>query len=151
MDRSFGNNGKVVFSNIGGGGKEDEKVTLWLAYVWISYTASELKIYLAGSTLNKSGNYCLYVIRLNSDGSIDHSFGNAGKLLIDMAHGFVNKFFIDNINNKIYFGGANYDDYLYLLRLTKNGSIDKIYLTGECFYKLQSNELQTDVYIIQLK
>lgn len=53
-----------------------EKLYLVVLVLLICYINSDWKVCLASFTLNKNENYCMYVIRLNSDGGIDREFGS---------------------------------------------------------------------------
>ncbi len=115
IDNSFGVNGKVVVNNIAGGNGDDVGYSLTLD--------STGKIYVTGRSWNGS-NWDMYVIRLNSDGSIDNSFGVNGKVVVN------------NI------AGGNRDDYGYSLTIDSTG---KIYVTGSSW-----NGSNGDMYVIRL-
>ncbi len=114
IDNRFGVNGKVVVNNIAGGNDYDVGRSLT--------TDSTGKIYVTGTSWNGS-NSDMYVIRLNSDGSIDNRFGVNGKVVVN------------NI------AGGNRDDYGYSLTLDSTG---KIYVTG------WSEGSNSDMYVIRL-
>ncbi|MGC8734624.1 MAG: delta-60 repeat domain-containing protein, partial [bacterium] len=75
MDNTFGKKGKVVINKIAGNNSYNFGNSI--------YVDNEGKIYVTGDSYNGSGNYDVYVIRLNEDGSMDNAFGREGKLIIN--------------------------------------------------------------------
>ncbi len=114
IDNRFGVNGKVVVNNIAGGNDYDVGRSLTLDRTG--------KIYVTGWSRNVS-NWDMYVIRLNSDGRIDNSFGVNGKVVVN------------NIA-----GGNDYD----VGESLTTDSTGKIYVTG------WSDVSSTDMYVIRL-
>ena len=116
LDKSFGNNGKVIVNKIASGNIFDYGKSL--------YVDNNGKIYITGASYNGS-NFDMYVIRLNSDGSLDTSFGTKGKVVVN------------NI------AGGNSHDVGYSLYVDKNG---KVYVTGDSW-----NGSNRDMYVIQIE
>ena len=116
IDNTFGNNGQVVVDNIAGGKGYD--------YGYSLYVDSKGKVYVTGASWNGS-NSDMYVIRLNSDGSLDNAFGTNGKVVVN------------NI------AGGNSHDVGYSLYVDKNG---KVYVTG-----FSHNATNSDMYVLQIE
>jgi len=130
LDNSFGNNGKVIFNNIAGGDGMD-----YVKDLFVDYTGG---IYITGDSPNIDGNSDGYLIRLNSDGTLDNSFGNNGKIIL---------------NNIAYPNSFDFANSLYV------NSIGKIFITG-CsgeavpanIVNSISNDLQNlDVFVLQIE
>jgi len=68
----------------------------------------------------------MYVIRLNSDGSMDNTFGTNGKVVVN------------NI------AGGNGEDYGRSIYVDSNG---KVYVTGESY----NNSSNYDMYVIEIE
>jgi len=81
------------------------------------------KIALVGRISSNSND--IIVVRLNSDGSIDNSFGNNGRFIFDSGNGNDQAFTIVEQNSKLIIGGVvqPYSEYA-LLRLTEDGILD---------------------------
>ncbi len=126
------NDSAVILDNIAGGNGYD--------YVRAFYLDSNNKVYIAGESSMGNGNYAMYVIRLNSDGSIDNNYGmslgrdidgdgnnDSAVLIYDSSAGgygffrYVSSFLVGDSNGKIYVTGT------YTLRLNTNGSIDNTF------------------------
>ena len=102
MDKTFGNQGKVVLDNIAGGKGNDFGKSIYLD--------SKGKIYVLGESYN-GNNFDIYVLRLNKDGSLDRSFNNRGKIILDNIAGGnredrANSIYV-NSNGKIYIAGIS--------------------------------------------
>lgn len=110
IDTSFGTNGFLsinINNNTYG-----ESITL----------QQDGKIVVAGYILTSGTSSSLLVIRLNSDGSFDTSFGNNGIALFDnniKAYSVKMK-----TDNKIVIGGNNGDSDFTVVRLNSDGSLD---------------------------
>src|SRR5262252_1796488 len=74
LDTSFDSNGKVTTA-VGTGTCKGEGVTL----------QEDGKIVVAGYSFNASGQSCFTVLRYASDGSVDTSFGDSGKVTTAVA------------------------------------------------------------------
>lgn len=94
------------------------------------------KIYVMGRGSNGS-NTDVYVIRLNSDGSIDSDFGNSLGRDIDKDGNTDAGVILNNI------ASGNSDDNGYSIALDKNG---KVYVTGS-----SSNGSNDDVFVIKIE
>ena len=85
------------------------------------------KIMVAGFTWDPNGNLDFAAVRLNSDGSPDHSFGDSGKLVFDFSHYDYHKSMILQPDGKIVLSGntqiGTQTDFL-IVRFHENGSLD---------------------------
>lgn len=75
LDTAFGNDGKVIT----GVGSRDDVATA-------SAVQADGKIVVVGRSLQTGSGYDFAVLRYNSDGSLDNSFGTAGKVVTDFNH-----------------------------------------------------------------
>jgi uncharacterized delta-60 repeat protein len=75
LDNSFGSGG-ITSTNIGGGDNDANEVMI----------QSDGKIVVAGNSLNVT-NWDFGLVRYNSDGSVDSTFGTNGKVLTDFSGG----------------------------------------------------------------
>ncbi len=128
LDTSFGTNGKVVVNNIAGGNRYDAGCAL--------YVDSNGKVYVTGESSN-GRNSDMYVIKINSDGSLDNLFGANGKVVLNNIAGgnggdYGNSLYVDS-NGKIYVTGSssNGRDYdMYVIRINSDGSLDNLFGTN---------------------
>lgn len=100
MDGSFGSGGKVILSSIAGGNGVDYGSSVAID--------GNGKVYVTGFSSNGS-NDDAFVIRLNSDGSVDSGFGSGGKVVLHNITGgngrdICNSMVID-VNGKVYITG----------------------------------------------
>ncbi len=116
MDNTFDSDGKVVVNSIAGGNGHDIGRSL--------YVDSSGKVYVTGESDNGS-NWDMYVIRLNSDGSMDNTFGTNGKVVV----------------NSI--AGGNWHDDGDSVYVDSNG---KVFVTGESW-----NGSNDDMYVIEIE
>lgn len=127
IDRNFGNYGKVILDNIGGGNWDD--------FVR-SFSIKGGKLYLAGTTW-KQGNTDGFVIRLDELGNIDESFGNKGIVLLDSIAGGkwddqIWDLYVD-YNRNLFVVGGSYNDRddkggtrnAFIMKLKQDGNVDK--------------------------
>ncbi|MEP6465515.1 MAG: T9SS type A sorting domain-containing protein [Parafilimonas sp.] len=125
LDNTFGTNG-IVTTNISPAEDEAKSVAL----------QTDGKIIIAGTTVNNSTNKSdVLCIRYNSDGSIDSSFSNRGKVIIDVnGQDDVANNLILQPDNKILIGGysTSVDGVTAFLsiRLLANGCKDMQYASG---------------------
>ena len=144
MDESFANEGVAVIS-----------LDIEIKNDWHSDYANALKVQSDGKILlaGESGifilnpfeeTYVLAVVRLNPDGSLDQSFGQAGQVLVDLGD-FENGELVEHIDTasdgKIIFAGSVYyssNNDFFLARLNKNGQLDPVFAKGGVFI---SNEI----------
>jgi len=98
---------------------------------------SDGKIVVSG--VNFSGlsglSWHLVVIRINSDGTIDTTFGNNGEKRVALASTNDSLFFSDSVqqlDGKLLFYGGRLDNYanLFILRMLTNGSLDNTFGSG---------------------
>lgn len=89
-DSSFGVGGKLVFDNIDTSTSSNTGNSIWVD--------SQGRIYVVGS------GYKIYVLRLDSNGNIDSSFGVGGKLVLD----YIGSSIIDQILSMFMYGGSLY-------------------------------------------
>ncbi|MCX7759484.1 MAG: hypothetical protein N2169_07775, partial [bacterium] len=118
VDRTFGSEGKVVFKNIAGGSWD--KTYLSCLHV------KEDKIYVSGESMNSNSDYDAFVIKLNSNGSLDSTFANGGILLL---------------NN---LAGGQWDDFGRAIYFH-----EKIYLAGKS-WNTQKDNGNTDVFVVRI-
>lgn len=126
IDSDGDNDAAVIFSKIVGGNNGDIGISI--------YTDSNRKIYVAGHGSNWS-SICGYVLRLNTDGSVDNTFGMPlgrdinGDGINDSAVIGGSSLCLDS-TGKIYItgrieNGNNYD--IYVIRLNNNGKVDNTF------------------------
>ncbi|MCS6955137.1 MAG: delta-60 repeat domain-containing protein, partial [Candidatus Calescibacterium sp.] len=118
VDRTFGSEGKVVFKNIAGGSWD--KTYLSCLHV------KEDKIYVSGESMNSNSDYDAFVIKLNSNGSLDSTFANGGILVL---------------NN---LAGGQWDDFGRAIYFH-----EKIYLAGKS-WNAQGENAHTDVFVVRI-
>ncbi|MCX7972098.1 MAG: delta-60 repeat domain-containing protein, partial [bacterium] len=114
LDESFDYDGVAIFGNIG-----DVSIANGTS---IAVDNNHGKVYVLGGcqVQNNYFNYDIVVLRLNSDGSLDTSFGNGGKLVIrDVA-------------------GDDAEDYEYSMVLDGNGNL---FITGASYTSLNDGDL----------
>ena len=113
LDNTFGNNGKVIINDIKG---KD-----WNKYPYSICVDNQGKVYITGTSM-KGTLYSLkgpitsfaFVIRLNSDGKLDNTFGKNGKLLLNSVAGgnqmldSGESMCLDNKGN-LYIGGSSFN------------------------------------------
>ena len=84
------------------------------------------KIVIGGRIVNDKSNFCL--VRLNLDGSLDTSFGNAGKVLTTIGHYGSTSRLLLQPDGKILLGGETHSDSTYkdytIIRYNPDGSLD---------------------------
>ena len=118
LDSSFGNNGMTLI-NFG----YDLQIATAIAI------QKDGKIVVTGYGVSGffDFNYDIPIARLNTDGSLDSSFGNNGKMIADLSDGdFANSICIQD-DGKIVVGGY-YDNVDFLLiRYNANGSLDNTF------------------------
>jgi uncharacterized delta-60 repeat protein len=129
LDTSFGNGGIVVHHNAAGGNAFDIGESI--------YVDSSGKIYVTGSSRDRSNNYDMVIWRYNSNGKLDTSFGNGGIVVHHNAAGG-NAFdegesiYVDS-NGKIYVTGSsrNRNDLdMVIWRYNSNGKLDTSFGDG---------------------
>lgn len=133
LDSSFGNNGTVITD--AGYNSVDEAYT-------VAITASQ-KILVAGK--GSDANYINFslIIRYNNEGSIDTSFGENGKFIIDNLYrqSFISDIKVLSSGKILVLGGAFYNDpndcLLYITRINENGTLDLTF--GSNGYKTLNN------------
>ena len=119
LDTSFGNNGTVVFNQTG-----------YYNEIWSLALQSDGKILAAGNT---NGEYA--VTRLNTDGSLDTTFGTSGMVAITPAGagGRALGVVVQSDGKIVLAGtinGGNYYSAVALVRLTSSGALDSTFGTG---------------------
>jgi len=100
LDSTFGNSGEVMF-------QVDDLITIANAVA----IQNDSKILVAGTAYNGGNHDKIALLRLNSDGSIDSTFGNDGyvRTSYECNETFGNDVAIDG--NKIYIGGGTSETY----------------------------------------
>jgi uncharacterized delta-60 repeat protein len=120
LDASFGTGG-IVTTNLGTG-SYDQVDTMTLQ--------SDGKIVVAGAS-DASGSWDAALVRYNTDGSLDTSFGSGGKLIgnLGLGHDTEASAVAVQSDGKIvlggilYYGGVNGNDFV-IVRYNANGSLD---------------------------
>ncbi len=125
LDNSFGTSGKVTIDFDGSNRKDEE--------AFVVLIQSDDKIILAGTASNGNDND-FGLVRLNSDGSLDNSFGTSGKVTTDIGgnydylHGAVLQ-----SDGKIVVVGESYDGTIYnvtVARYNSDGTLDNSFGTN---------------------
>ena len=119
VDNTFGTNGKVVID----GGETAESV-------WTIMVQNDGRILLGGSIYHQFTTYDDFaLIRLNPDGSLDNSFGNAGIVSTDIEEGWDNAYSMAiQDDGKILLGGDGYRNdkrNATIVRYNIDGSVDE--------------------------
>ena len=122
LDNTFGTNGVVTYD---AGGTED------LYYI---DRQSDGKIIIAGSDAVSNATFLLS--RLNTDGTLDNSFGTSGYTATDISTSYdmINDIWVDSSDNSIYVcGEANNGNMAVLAKYTADGVLDS--MIGYAFTK----------------
>jgi len=145
LDVSFGTNGvKGIDYNSG----SDESFATALQ--------SDGKILVGGRTDNNNNSTDALLVRLNSDGSIDSSFGTAGRVVTNISNQDLIKGIVVQPDGKIIAGGfyITDDGHYFVMRLNADGSFDNTFGSagidtfGQFQGTLQSVLLQSDGKIL---
>ena len=124
--------GKIVRLNVNG--SIDNTFSTGTGFdgvVYVTKTQPDGKILVGGGYLEFNGNSHLYLIRLNSDGSVDNTF--------DLGTGFngvVNNIILQNDGKKIILGeftSVDGNSHNRIVRLNDDGSIDNTFNSGAGF------------------
>lgn len=125
LDTSFGTAGKVI-TDIGANSNDKARdITL----------QTDGKILVTG-TSNASGLYDPFLIRYNSDGSLDAGFGIGGKVTTDVGTNSNNEYayaLAFQADGKVLVSGSTHDGVsynAYLIRYNSNGSLDASFGAG---------------------
>jgi uncharacterized delta-60 repeat protein len=137
LDTSFGENGKLLIPVRAG----DD-------YASSTFLQPDGKIVLAGTSSNGSNND-FSIVRLNSNGNLDTSFGENGKLLlpVGIGHDYARSTFMQPDGKIVLVGSSwigNFSDYSYnddfsIVRLNSDGSLDQTFGSSQ----LISNSMPT--------
>ncbi len=121
LDSSFGTNGKFIYSNSGN--------SSFISGVTATAIQKDGKILIAGygNNYNGNGSQDFTILRLNTNGSIDNSFGTAGKVFVDFSD-------VDNYYS---------NDAAYAITVQPNG---KIVVAGDVNAYYYIDSLQTYNY-----
>lgn len=119
LDNTFGTGG-IVLTDFGSGSADLARSVA---------IQSDGKIVVAGYSDYNGGNIDFALARYNTDGTLDNSFGTAGKVLtpIGSSIDMVNALAIDNSNGKIIVAGRSYNGSNYdfgLARYNSDGTLD---------------------------
>jgi uncharacterized delta-60 repeat protein len=142
IDSAFGNNGKVT-THIG----------LWYNIAYSIAIQPNGKIIMVGEARDSLYSYSsdFAIVRYNSDGSLDHSFGNAGILRTSLSESYdVAKSVILQSDDKILVAGKAGDSSI-LVRYKNDGSLDSAFGTNGTVVAGESIEnmaIQSDYKII---
>ena len=125
IDSSFGTNGWVFFNFLPHYGESIHQVAL----------QSDGKIVVTDMGNNPGTTDSLLIARINTNGTFDTSFATGGIYQIPFNHFLstsTNVFSLDDANNITFAGYSNYlsSDYIYLLQLNKNGTLNGAYGNG---------------------
>ena len=118
LDTTFDTDGKATFAI---GNNNDECYGMAVQ--------TDGKIVLVGQT-NNGTNYDIATIRLNNDGSIDNSFGNAGKVINQFGASRFGRSINIQADGKILLVGSNV-----IIRLTTSGALDTTF-DGDGIYNI---------------
>ena len=124
LDTSFGTGGRVI-------------TQVNVSFDDVAYAIQlqpDSKILLGGSTSNNTDNE-LAVVRYHSNGSIDSTFGNAGKSSVQIVPGMSDVIYDLDLqpDGRILAAGSSYDgsdDNIVVIRLHANGSLDTSFGTA---------------------
>ena len=149
LDTSFGTGGKVVTKPHTGAQKDD--------YVYTATLQSDGKILAAGAYTVTGSNTDLFLIRYNTDGTLDNTFGTGGWLTsalsakIDRVYGIAvqsdGKIITTGVTDS---GGAsaNYD--FFVARFSATGTLDNTFGTsGKTITDMGINADQSSAVVIQ--
>lgn len=118
LDNTFGTGGKVILDL---GGEEDEG--------WSVALQPDGKILVAGDTYIEGFESDFALIRFNSDGSLDNTFGSGGIVTTDFDGSYDSGHSIAiQSDGKIIVGGSGY--YFALARYNTDGSLDNTFGSG---------------------
>ncbi|MEN3015730.1 MAG: delta-60 repeat domain-containing protein [bacterium] len=128
LDTTFGSGGHVILHNIAGGN--------WYDYGHSIYVDQAGKVYITGCSWNGSDED-LIVTRLNSNGTLDNTFGSSGHVILhNIAGGNSDdvgySIYVDQ-SGKVYVTGYSYnvsDEDLIVTRLNSNGTLDNTFGSG---------------------
>lgn len=118
LDNTFGVSGKVI---------TDIAITS-LDIIYSLALQSDGKIIACGTTYNSSTNSDIALIRYNTNGSVDNTFGTAGKVITSVAAFDEGTSLAILSNGKMIVAGAA-DDKFAVLRYNSNGSLDNTFDT----------------------
>lgn len=115
LDKNYGTNGEVTYTNLGYIGstiQKDDKVLV---------------------TCTDNQNKLRYLLRIDQDGSLDSSFGTQGKALIPNTFGRLSTDIESNISGEIIISGSDFfsSNSFQALQFTSNGAIDKSFGTED--------------------
>ena len=121
LDLLFGKNGRVTTS-----------FTNAYSVGWSVAIQSDGKIVGAGYTYNGNANQDFAVARYNTDGSLDSSFGNGGKVITTLTNSDDNAYSVAiQTDGKIVVGGGIYGIFaIALARYNPDGSLDSSFGVG---------------------
>ncbi len=118
VDETYGSNGKLCFQAIQGGNN----------YAWDAVLLDDESVIVAGHAF--ANTKCNVILtRINSDGSVDNSFGNNGVAPFNDNRNFVIKACAVQQDGKIVLGGYCDDDFC-ALRFNESGSLDTSFGAG---------------------
>lgn len=120
IDPSFGDNGKTTI-NFNGYNDFGRNAVL----------QPDGKILIAGAAKNNNGNSSIALLRLNEDGTLDNTFGNAGKTTLTIS-GIADDYAEAVVllpGGKILIGGYSAGDFL-VMRYNSNGTLDNTFGTS---------------------
>lgn len=134
VDSAFGNNGTVVTDNNP-------------AFATSIALQNDGKILITGGVELSNNNNEILVTRLNSNGTLDTTFGNSGTTIISLPTSNEDGLSIKiDPTGKIYIGGFTYNtiNTSFIVRLDQNGTIDNTFanngsaiVNGEVIYDLE--------------
>lgn len=119
LDTSFGNDG-IVSTQVGSG----------YSSAWGIALQSDGKIVLIGNYEISSNNSGIALVRYNSDGNLDNSFGSNGVVTLDITSGYdyANSIEIQSNDQKIVISGQT--NGVMVARFNPNGSLDNTFGTN---------------------
>ena len=136
LDTSFGSGGTVLTSMSSIGEFDERLIALALQ--------DDGKIVAAGWVENPLGVQNSALVRYNSDGTLDTTFGSGGKVVTDVAsepdHDFINQVVIDSSGRIVVAGGCRT---IFLGRYLPGGTLDPSFNTAGPRPGLQLTEVRT--------
>ncbi len=144
LDNSFGNNGKVITQLSG-----------YKDFIWSVDVQPDGKILAAGYGSPDSLHKDIGLVRYNSDGSLDNTFGNNGKVLTALSNGDDDAYsVILQPDGKIIAGGFSADnndvEHYALVRYNTDGTVDNTFgISGKVITTMSTG--RNEIYSMALQ
>ncbi|MCT4641718.1 MAG: hypothetical protein N4A33_05420 [Bacteriovoracaceae bacterium] len=139
-DSSFGTNGKLSLGDIGVSGQDETPTSIQV------FDSGEL--YVSGRS-GETTSAAAWILKLNSNGDIDSTFGSSGVSVIDTASTYdnISKIKVLNDFSILAFGqtDSSGDHIPFIIKLLSNGSLDSSFATSGRFNFSQTISSQTSL------